>query len=362
MVGKILSRLLPIAALLALAACEFFTATPFPAFVGHSDSSIDLSGRISAIAPGASSIAYDLNVITAQGMDPRILLLVEPPSTNAETGFLYTGQLFFLDRDLNVLGQATTNSSLDYFSKPYSFTHDGNVLAGYTVLTTEGGHTTGTLSTPHGLEGFAFTNGTETYVFASPSGKYAAFDIEFLGYNAANWGNFLTGTLAVIPAGSLPPETDPNYANLGYQLIGLVYNSGSNEITFVLSEPAAKRIMGKRVTLPAATTGSPVLLDPGSAWPVASSAWDFYLEVDRPSLSADGAGFFLVRWRDGWLERYSWTETGALRLTGDPVRIVGDRSSQREYAFLQPLGAGEPAYMYRFDPASRILTRYRRWW
>jgi len=61
------------------------------------------------------------------------------------------------------------------------------VLAGYTVLTPEGGETTGTLSTPHGLEGFAFTNGTETYVFACPSGKYASFEISYLGYNAANW-------------------------------------------------------------------------------------------------------------------------------------------------------------------------------
>ncbi len=362
MVGKILRRLTPAAAALLLAACELFTLTPYPSFLGYTDSSVDLSTLVSTIAPGASFVTYDLNVVTAESRDPRLLLLVEPPSTNSAGEYQYGGQLVFLDRDLNVLGQATTNSSLDYFSRPYTYAHDGNVLAGYTVLTPEGGETTGTLSTPHGLEGFAFTNGTETYVFACPSGKYASFEISYLGYNAANWGNFLTGTVSILPPASQPPETDPNYNNLGYQLVGLVYNEDTTEITFVLSEPAAKRIIGARMTLAAATTGGAVLLDPGAAWPVSAGAWGFCVEADRPLLFADASGFFLVRWRDGWVERYAWTPSGALELVGSAIRMGGDRSSQRKYAFLQPLSASDPAYMYRFDPASRILTRYRRWW
>ena len=353
-------RMLAAAAALCLCSCGFFTTTPFPGFIGLTDSSINLGGRIDAIAAGASPIAYDLTLVQSAGMPPRLLILVEPPSTS-QSGFQYTGQLVFMDQDLAVLGQATTNTSMDYFSRPYSYAHDGNILAGYTVLTPNGAHTTGTLSTPHGLEGFAFTNGAETYIFACPSGKYAAFDISYLGYNAANWGNFLTGSLSIIPAAARPPEMDPNYANLGYQLMAVVYNASSTEITFVLSEPAQGRILGARILLADATSGTGVLQGAATGWPVAQSLWAFSVPADRPAISADRDGFFLVR-RDGWMERYTWTPTGALALIGDPVTVSGDRSLSREYAFLTPENPGDPAYMYRFDPSSRILTRYRRWW
>jgi len=91
----------------------------------------------------------------------------------------------------------------------------------------------------------------------------------------------------------------------------------------VLSEPAAKRIIGARMTLAAATTGGAVLLDPGAAWPVSAGAWGFCVEADRPLLFADASGFFLVRWRDGWVERYAWTPSGALELVGSASAWAG---------------------------------------
>ena len=40
------------AVLLALAGCQIFTTTPFPAFLDKTDISLDLSSRIDAIANG----------------------------------------------------------------------------------------------------------------------------------------------------------------------------------------------------------------------------------------------------------------------------------------------------------------------
>lgn len=345
------------AAACALASCQFLGVTPFPGFVDKTDLTIDLGSRIDSIANGTSTITYDLNVVAAPGQQPRVLLLVEPQS--GAGSFNYTGQEIVMDQNLAVLGQAKTASSLDYFSKPYAYSHDGNILMGYTVLTPQGQPTSGTLSTATGLEGFAFATGFNpavdaTYIFATPSGSYSSFDLSWRGYNQANWGLFASGTLSIIPAASRPSPSDPNYANLGYQLVGLSYNAATTEITFVLSQPAQGTIMAARLLLSDATGGLMNVLP-------ASGNWDISLEADRPYLSADLAGIFLVR-REGWMDRRPWTQTGALSFTGSDTEIVGDRSLSRKYAFLETGSPTGPSYMYRFDPSSRILTRYRRWW
>lgn len=346
-----------LAAVLAcvLTSCEVFGVLPFPGFLDKTDISLDLGDRIRSAVGDESSLTYDLRVVTADGLDPRVLLLVEPPSS-VGGGFEYRGRLFFLDEDLTFLGEAQTASSLDYFSRPYAYAADDNILAGYTVLTPSGGDAGITL-VAHGLEGFALTNGTETYIFSSPSGQYASFDLVYRYYTTI-WGIGGEGTLKILPDASRPSAGEPNYANLGYQLVGLSYDSGTDEITFVLSEPAASRIVAARIGLGEATSGTGVLLSDPGPWPVSSSAWPVSLDADRPGVHAVSDGIFLIR-RDGWMDRYGWTGTGALALDGAETRIVGDRSLTRKYAFLARLSN---SYMYRFDPASRILTRYRRWW
>jgi hypothetical protein len=263
-----------------------------------------------------------------------------------------------MDQSLTVLGQAKTAGSLDYFSKPYSYTHDGKMLVGYTLLTSQGQPATPTLGAT-GLEGFALRTGNTgsdtTYIFATPSGMYTSFDLSWFHY-FNNWGidPASPGTLSIIPAASRPSPSDPNYANLGYQLVGLSYNPSGQEITFVLSKPADGTIVATRQTLANATSGAINLLP-------ASGSFEISLDADRPYLSADLAGLFLVR-RDGWMDRYPWTQTGALSFSGSKKEIVGDRSLSRKYAFLETGSPSGPSYMYRFDPSSRILTRYRRWW
>jgi hypothetical protein len=370
MVSRQTARLATLLALLCLAGCELFTVSPFPGFVSRTDISIDLGSRINAITAGVSPVNYDLNVIDQPGLPPRVLLLVEPPSSDPTLGFNYKGKLIFMDEDLNVLGQASTASSLDYFSRPYSYGRDTtgyDVLAGYTVLDSSGNRLL-TL-TPTTLEGFAFTDGTYNYIFSTPAGQYASFDLNFAVYTSSpSWGISPTPngtTLAIVPPAARPSTSDPNYANLGYQLVGLAYNSSTTEITFVFSEPAQGRIVAARLGLAAAISGTPplgtgVLLPSVTSWPVAGSSWPLSVTVDRPELHADDNGFFMVQ-RDGWMTRCTWTPTGALAQVGSRIQIVGDRSLNRHYAFLLPQSGG-PQYMYRFDPSSRILTRYKRWW
>jgi hypothetical protein len=352
-------RLASILAVLCCAGCSLFTVSPFPDFVDKTDISIDLGSRISGIAAGTSPVTYDLNVIDEPGLPPRVLLLVNPPSSDPNLGFDYKGQLIFMDEDLNVLGQGTTASSVDYFSRPYSYAADTssgtgfNVLAGYTVLDASGNRKQ-TL-TPTTLEGFAFTDGTVNYIFSTPAGQYTSFDLNFATYSNI-WGLLSPlQTLHIIDPTVWPSTSDPNYANLGYQLVGVIYNNASLEVTFILSEPAQGRIVAARTSLALATAGNGDLL----ALPLDGSAWPLSVTVDRPELHADINGFFMVQ-RDGWMTRYAWTPSGALSQVGTAQQIVGDRSLDRHYAFLLPqLG---PQYMYRFDPASRILTRYKRWW
>jgi len=347
---------------LLLAGCDLFTASPFPGFTYVTDISMNLTSRISSITSGKSPVNYDLEVVVdAAGLNHRVLLLVEPPSSDPNLGFNYKGQLIFMDKDLNVLGQASTPTSLDYFSKPYGYAADGNILAGYIVLTPSGSLARAPL-TSLGLEGFAFTDGTSTYVFSTPSGQYASFDLDYAIYNNS-WGIISSGqTLAIIPQAARPSSSDPNYPNLGYQLLGLSYDPppGSGNVTFVFSEPSTANILLARMPLATATSGTGVILPTATGWPVDPGSWPLSLSQDRPALSADSQGIFMVQ-RDGWMTRYAWTSPSqALGWSGSPVQIVGDRSLSRRYAFLIPQSG--PQYMYRFDPSSGILTRYKRWW
>lgn len=371
MVMTVVRRAAPFVAMLCLAGCEIFTVTPFPGFTDRTDISINLGSRIDAIASGKSPLSYDLTVVDYPSQQPRVLLLVEPPSSDPNAGFYYTGQLILMDQDLNVVGQATTAKTTDYFSRPYSYARDINspsgydILAGYTALDPANGNRVITL-TPSGLEGFAFTDGSNTYAFSTPSGQYASFDLQFVEYTNT-WGILSPppsgNTVAIIPQAARPSPSDPNYANLGYQLVGLAYDSSTTNVTFVLSEPAQGRIMAARMSLSAATntTTAGVLLPGATGWPVSAGAWPLVVTQDRPELHADVGGFFMVQ-RDGWMTRYDWDTSGSTPSLTGSQQIVGDRSLSRHYAFLIPQAAGQPQYMYRFDPASRVLTRYKRWW
>jgi hypothetical protein len=264
-----------------------------------------------------------------------------------------------MDRDLTVLGQAGTASSLDYFSKPYAYCADGNIIAGYTVLDASGG-TVITL-TPQGLAGFAFTDGTSTYVFSTPSGEYASFDLSYMQYNNT-WGLLYSSvqTLAIVAQSARPASSDSGSASPGYQLLGLAYDPGSDMITFVFSEPSAGTIHAARMSRAGALAPGAVILSDPDEWPVESDEWPLSVTQDRPALSAVADGLFMVQ-RDGWITRRAWTPAGkALAWAGSPTQVVGDRSLSRRYAFLAP-GSGAQ-YMYRFDPSSGVLTRYGRWW
>jgi hypothetical protein len=361
MVKKLALPAVMVSTLLLAAGCGMLTVSPFPAYTDKTEVSLDLGARIRAITGGGASVSYDLEVVVdpAGALPPRVLLLVEPPSSDPTLGFNYTGKLIVMDQDLTVLGEAGTASSLDYFSKPYAYCADGAIIAGYTVLNASGG-TVMTL-TPQGLAGFAFTDGTSTYVFSTPGGQYASFDLSFMQYNNT-WGLLYSSvqTLAIIPQAARPSSSDPAYANLGYQLLGLTYDPGSDMLTFVFSEPYAGTIHAARMSRAAALAPGAVILPDPTGWPVGSDAWPLSVTQDRPALSAAAGGLFMVQ-RDGWLASYAWTSASqALAWVGSPARIAGDRSLSRRYAFLAP--AEGAASMYRFDPSSGILTRYGRWW
>jgi hypothetical protein len=361
MVRKGVLPTLLLAVLILADGCDVLTVSPFPAFTDKTGISIDLSGRINAITGGASPVRYDLEVVADPDgvLPPRVLLLVEPPTSDSTTGFAYKGKLIFMDQDLAILGQAGTATSLDYFSRPYAYAADGNVLAGYTVL--DGSGATVQTLTPLGLEGFAFTDGTYTYVFSTPAGQYTSFDLDYMRYNGS-WGLTYTDvqTLAIVPQAARPSPSTSGYASLGYQLLGLTYDHGSDTITFIFSEPSAGTIHVARMTLTDALNPSMSILSGPISWPVQSNAWPLSVTQDRPALSAVADGFFMVQ-RDGWMTRYPWTSASqALDWNGTSTRIAGDRSLSRAYAFLVP--ATGTSYMYRFDPSSGILTRYGRWW
>lgn len=376
-----LTRLLPVVIALAAAllpiSCEFFAATPFPEFLSYTDASVDLTGLVSSIVGEATSARYDLAVVSRPGLEPRVILLVEPPSFNEETDFLYEGAIVVLDAELNVIGEMQPLTAFDYFGRPFAYAHDGNILISYMVITpqADGFAFDSPLETAKGIEGYAVANDTETYLFAQPSGDYAAFDLRYIAYRDSGgaWGEILSEatnslTLNIISDDAVPSSDASNFDQLGFQLIGLSYNQGTDEVTFLLSVPSEGVIVGARTTLADATAdpGGNVLL-PDAEWPIEPQQWPIYVDADRPDLHVDSEGFFLLR-RDGWLDRFAWTQAGELGLVdsdgaatdGPVIRIVGDRYLSRQYAFLVQSDGDD--YMYRFDESSAVLTRYRRWW
>lgn len=360
MVERSLRLAVLIAAAAALAGCDVLSTTPFPDFLGYSDVSVDLSGEIRDISNDPSGITYSLNVVSATDQ-PRVLLLVEPPS-EPDADFEYRGELLIFDDGLDSLGSARPGSDLDTFGRPFAYAHDGNLLVSNSILAPDGSYIDSV--TYQGYEGPAFVDpdASRTYVFSLPAGDFAGFELVWEAYE----GNATPGSPYTLPVASpqpvpiIPASEQPNpgtdgYDDLGYQLLDAVYNDATDEVTFLFSEPSAERVVAARAVR--------ADIEDGSLASLVSGPNDFPVEVeaDRPlDAHADGEGFFLRR-RDGWLERHEWTTSGALDVRGSPERIVGDRYFDRQYGFLSGPDA-ETGYMYRFDPSSRVLTRYKKWW
>jgi hypothetical protein len=371
---------------------DFLGASAFPDFVSYTDSSVDLSDEIRSIieepvqvtttnadgestaetevrADPISSVAFDLAVVRSPGRTPLVLLLVEPPAIVSETQYTYRGKLIILEESG---GQLTVRNSgvgpdreddpFGFFGRPFAYAHDGNLLTGYTVLDPAGEQTNvGQVELLRGRSGFAFSTNDDTYVVSAPPGDFAGFSLNLFGFFEADWQQLFDLGAEITPPGARPPADDPNIAQLGYQLSALSYDPNLDSVNLLLSEPAEGRLHATRIALSELSSGSGVLLPDADAWPVPAGLWPVSLEVDRPAVFADQEGFFLVR-RDGVLDRYSWTEDGGSLGVSTPVRIVGDRSLRRRYAFLVRDEAEGPSFMYRFDPTSQTLTRYRKWW
>ncbi|MFW6249650.1 MAG: hypothetical protein ACOC47_00990 [Alkalispirochaetaceae bacterium] len=367
MVGRFPRLLATGAAALALAGCDILSTTPFPDFLDYTDESVDLSGEIGDISNDPADTAYSLDVVYTATDEPRVMLLVEPPA-DPDAGFDYRGELLLFDAELDLVGSARPGSDLDTFGRPFAYAHDGNLLVSNSIIATDGSYIDSV--TYEGYEGPAFVDpnvtgdphSPRTYVFSRPAGDFAGFELVWQAYAAdATPGAPYTLPVSeprpvpIIPASEQPnPDTD-GYDDLGYQLLDAVYNVATDEVTFLLSEPSEERVLAARALLDD--------IEDGALTSLVSGPNDFPVEVDadRPlDVHADRRGFFLRR-RDGWLERQEWTSEGELDTRGGSQRIVGDRYFDRKYGFLSGPDAAT-GYMYRFDPSSRVLTRYRRWW
>ena len=367
MVGRFLRLLATGAAALALSGCDVFSTTPFPDFLGYTDVSVDLSGAIRDISNDASGITYSLDVVYTASDQPRVLLLVEPPA-DPDADFDYRGELLLFDAGLDLVGSARPGSDLDTFGRPFAYAHDGDLLVSNSIIAADGSFIDSV--TYQGYEGPAFidpnTTGNphppRTYVFSLPPGDFAGFELVWEAYDGdATPGSPYTLPVAnpqpipIIPASEQPNAGTDGYDDLGYQLLDAAYNAATDEVTFLFSEPSEERVLAARAILDAIEGGSLTSLVSGpNNFPVE-------VEADRPlDAHADREGLFLRR-RDGWLERHEWTTGGDLDARGSPERIVGDRYFDRQYGFLSGPDAAT-GYMYRFDPSSRVLTRYRTWW
>ncbi len=349
-------RLLPLSALVLVlslnTACEVLLTTPFPDFLGYTDISVDLDSEVGSIWSGTESIEYRMQVVASENEDPRLLLLVEPPTESGSSGFRYRGRLLVFDSDLNLLNTTAPLSDLDTFGRPFAFGPDGNILAGNTILDRDG---LALDTLPFlGVEGPGVTalNFTtpSALAFSLPPGEFTGFDLEWVQYtdDTFPWTVANDNTIAI-----LPPDNRPSSVSEGFQVLNAAFHPTSDQVTLLLSQPATQRVMAVRFNLPD-------LLDGGlTELATASNDFPISLDADRPlDTHATSDGFFLRR-RDGWIEYHPWTSSGSLRSDGSPVQIVGDRSFNRSFAFL---ATGEQQFMYRFDPGSRVLTRYRRWW
>ncbi|TVR31947.1 MAG: hypothetical protein EA404_08770 [Spirochaetaceae bacterium] len=336
----------------AVVGCDFLLTTPFPGFLGYTDISVDLTSRIESLHSNLGEVEFVLHTVYTNADVPRLILVAEPPSSSQSDAFSYRGRAFFFDEDLSFLNVASPSGELDTFGKPFAYGPDGNVLIGNTILSPDG-EVLGVL--PYqGLEGPAVleTDEPSTVVFALAPGSYSGYDLEWLAYRTPPfpWSPDTQGTLPILPPGNRPSSNDR-----AYQILDVVYHQTTEEMTFLLSQPAAGRIVAARASWPAIRDG---LLD---ALAPSEGSFPIRIDADRPlDVHADTEGFFLRR-RDGWMEYRRWTPDGPLELQGSEVRIVGDRFFRRAYAFFSGPDVGNH-YMYRFDASSRVLTRYRRWW
>ena len=333
-------------------ACDLLLTTPFPDFLGYTDITLDLGGRIDAIWSGAGSIDYRMEVVVTDTNDPRLLLLVEPPTESGSTGFQYRGRLLVFDADLNLLNTTAPLTELDTFGRPFVYGPDGNILVGNTILDTDG---VALDTLPFlGLEGPGVTANTlgdpSAVVLSLPAGEFTGFDVEWVRYTDATFPWTLEDD-GILPI--LPPANRPSSASEGFQVLNAAFHPVDDQVTLLLSQPSVPRVVAVRFSLPSLLNGTLSELVPSmNAFPVS-------VDADRPlDTHATADGFFLRR-RDGWLGYQRWTPSGPLELVGNRERIVGDRSFNRTFAFLSSHGQ---QFMYRFDPASRVLTRYRRWW
>ena len=334
---------------LVTVACDLI-GSPFPRFIAHTDRAVDLSGPIRAIQDGQPSVDYTLRTIaTPDGTSgrSRILLLVEPFDPD-DSRFNYRGRLLVLDSDLNLLATTAPLNSLDTFGRPFAYGHDGRILVSNSILTSDG--TPETRITFRGFDGPAIVDAGRTIVFSlSPAGTSSGYRIEWSAYDSS--GGAAPRPWSSVASGSFPIIATTERAG-GYRILGAV-RSDRGEVTFLLSEPSRQRIVAARTDIAAIVAGSlDSLVSDSNAFPVTVTA-------DRPlDVHIDVAGFFL-RLRDGWFERHSWNPSGALSYQGKR-RNFGDRFFDRNYAFLSGSTATD-RYMYRFDPTSRILTRYTQW-
>lgn len=366
-----LGRFLPLrwvaaaVAALVVVGCNL-TQSPFPEFIAYTDLSVNLDNRVDDIQGGEPSVDYTLQTITRSNGtadEPRLLLLVEPFDAD-DSSFDYKGRLLMFDQDLNLLATAAPLSSLDTFGRPFAYGHDGRILVSNSILTAAG--VTETTLTFLGLEGPAVQDTTtvpvRTVVFSLSPGEFSGFQIQWNVYDDIGvvnpedpWSNVGSDSFQIIPVAEQPSDPDDDD---GYQILGVVYSNDANdEITFLLSEPSQERVVAARVNLSDIVDGAP---PPLTNLVSSSAAFPIEVAADRPlDVHIDPDGFFL-RLRDGWMERHNWTSSGTLSYLGRH-RIIGDRSFDRNYAFLSGSLVTEQ-YMYRFDPTSRVLTRYTQWW
>ncbi len=356
---------------LFLAGCDIVTTTPYPEFLGYTDISVDLSGRIEEIWDSPGEVDYQLDVVYTATDPARVLLVVEPPSDSGD-GFDYRGRLLMFDADLNLITTLEPRTDLDFFSRPYLYTHapDATDSVGVILVSTmflqPDGYLYDDSLTFLGREGPAIAdqdtppeNGS-TYVFSAPPGEFTTFEVSWQAYGAGLQVDRATDPddiYGIGPSGSFPviPSAQSGGDDAGYQILDAYYNEASDEVTFLLSEPAAERVVAARTTLAGITGGSVTSLASGS------NSFPIEVGADRPlDYHVDEDGFFLRR-RDGLLERYDWTPTGELRQTRKKT-LIGDRYFFRSYAFLSGDSPTGEEYMYRFDPSARILTRYKKWW
>jgi hypothetical protein len=365
--GRVPAARGPAAALLGcallLGGCDLLTVTPFPAFLGYTDMSKDLASAVERVWDKPEEVSYQLEVVYTDTDAARVLLVIEPPSDSGGD-YEYRGEMLMLDEDLNTVARVRPPSDLDFFARPFAYGHQAGVILVSNMLITSSGQPFDVSLTYLGLEGPAIADrlGTAagspaTYLFAPPPGEFATFDLTWQSYfqpstfPATIWSFLSSGTLPILPAGSRPSGQDA-----GYQILDAVYNSATDEVTFLFSEPAEARVVAARALLSEIVDGTVTSLAGGAG------SFPIDVEADRPlDARADTNGFFLRR-REGVIERCTWTATGALRLVGEPRTLVGDRSFDRRYAFLAGNSPSGRRAMYRFDPASRVLTRYKRWW